>query len=342
VSGSLRHSLRCFAAEVLHGSGSLRLYGSVRRKLWPAEVCVLGLHRVLPAADYGRVNSLEAILMRESTFGEMLAYLKQRFQVISLEAFLEPKKRTRHRAKPLCLITFDDGWRDNYTTALPLLQKFGLPAVIFLATASMGKPNGFWVEQVIAASKDPARSERLRLCWQAMQGSGHAPFALETAIEILKHMSSVERDQVLAQLLAPANQPAAFAAVDSMLTWEEAREMAEAGIEIGSHTVHHPLLPYEDDGHLRSELAASKQIIEDKIGRPVNSFAYPNGTWDERVRKQTAETGYRCAFTTGPGWFRSGRDLFAVPRVLLHEGNVTGGDGKFSPGAFEWTLASGG
>ena len=274
MSGSIRHSLRCLAAEVLHGSGSLRLYGSVRRKLWPAEVCVLGLHRVLSAEEYGRVNSLEAILMRESTFGEMLAYLKQRFQVISLDTFLQPRKPTRQRTKPLCLITFDDGWRDNYTTALPLLRKFDLPAVVFLATATMGQPDGFWVEQFIAAWKDTPRRDRMQLHWQALQKDGNDPLVLETVIELLKHKSSAERDRMLAQLLPAKDKPEASTQVDRMLSWQEAMEMAESGVEIGSHTVNHPLLPYEDDSSLREELAQSKRIIEGRLGKSVSAFEW--------------------------------------------------------------------
>lgn len=340
MPGSVRHSLRCFAAEVLHGSGSLRLYGSVRKKLWPTEVCVLGLHRVLSAEGYERVNSLESILMRESTFAEMLRYLSARFHVISLDALLRCCKPARQREKPLCLITFDDGWRDNYTTALPLLKQFGLPAVIFLATDSMGQAGGFWVEQLISAWKDVSRRELIQRRWQSLKGP--QPFVLDAAIESLKHMSTAERQPILAELLPPMENHAASPSVDVMLSWQEAIEMAHCGIEFGSHTVHHPLLPYEDDRSLHDELQASKQTIEDKIGKPVTAFAYPNGSWDERVRKQTAEAGYQCAFTTDPGRFRSGADPFSIPRVLLHEGNVTGGDGAFSAGAFEWTLASGG
>jgi peptidoglycan/xylan/chitin deacetylase (PgdA/CDA1 family) len=309
--------------------------------VWPTEACVLGLHRVLSAADYGRVNSLDAIVMRDSTFSSLLAYLSERFQVVPLPALFESGKPTRRKTKPLCLITFDDGWRDNYSTALPLLKKFALPAVVFVATASIGKPDGFWVEQLIAASKDPTLRDRMRLRWQALKGREHDPFDLDTVIETLKRMPARERDPILSQLLPSADSGKSSHA-DGMLSWQEVAEMAQSGVEIGSHTVNHPLLPYEDDESLREELVVSKQIIENKIGRPVQAFAYPNGSWDERARKQTAEAGYQCAFTTGPGWFRSTGDLFAIPRVLLHEGNVTGSDGRFSAGAFEWTLASGG
>ena len=80
-------------------------------------------------------------------------------------------------------------------------------------------------------------------------------------------------------------------------------------------------------------------MLEQKLGKRVRGFAYPNGTWDERVRKMVKEAGYECAFVTERGWHRRGTDRFAIPRIMLHEGMVTGPSGKFSPALLSLRLS---
>jgi peptidoglycan/xylan/chitin deacetylase (PgdA/CDA1 family) len=101
----------------------------------------------------------------------------------------------------------------------------------------------------------------------------------------------------------------------------------------------HPLLTYETDSAIENELVVGKRLLEEKLGKEARAFAYPNGDWDERVRRRVKETGYRWAFTTESGWYRRGQDPYTIRRVLLHEGNVTGRNGLFSPAMFNFTLA---
>jgi peptidoglycan/xylan/chitin deacetylase (PgdA/CDA1 family) len=127
--------------------------------------------------------------------------------------------------------------------------------------------------------------------------------------------------------------------VDVMLTWDQAREMSDAGVEIGAHTVSHPLLSHEDAASVERELKLSKQTLEERLGKKVRALAYPNGDWNERVRKQVEDTGYRCAFTTRPAWHDRDENLYTISRVLLHEGNITAQNGEFSPAMLNLTLA---
>jgi peptidoglycan/xylan/chitin deacetylase (PgdA/CDA1 family) len=127
--------------------------------------------------------------------------------------------------------------------------------------------------------------------------------------------------------------------VDSMLTWNQAIEMSRDGIEMGAHTVGHPLLSYENDATVERELCVSKQTLEEKLGKKVRAFAYPNGDWDERVRRCVQQVGYEGAFSTRPGWYRQGQDPYIIRRILLHEGNVTDRKGHFSPAMLSLALA---
>jgi len=160
---------------------------------------------------------------------------------------------------------------------------------------------------------------------------------LEDAVEWLKRMPTAQRDAILQRALPPASERGET--VDAMLTWEQAVEMSNNGVEIGAHTVTHPLLSYEDAASVARELEESKRAIEQKLGKPVRAFAYPNGDWSESVRDQVAQSGYRCAFTTRPAWTDRSENPYTISRVLLHEGNITRQDGEFSPAMLALTLA---
>src|ERR1700693_977465 len=337
----LRHFLRFAAAHLLHYSGALVCWRLLRSKvLHRNEVCVLGLHRVLTGAEQRRSNSLDAMILSDMTFVRLLEYLKRRFHVVSLEALFRSQAKTVAKSKPVCVLTFDDGWTDTYTTAFPRLKEFGMPAVVFLATGSIESRGGFWVEQLKKAWSAPSSRARMKSVLIQVSGKTTAqPSELENLVEWLKHMPAEKRDPLLARLLPAEGNGVGPDEVDSMLTWTEAIEMSRSGIDMGAHTVTHPLLSYENDMTVEHELRLSKQTLEEKLEKPVRAFAYPNGDWDERVRRWVEQVGYECAFTTRPGWYRRGEDPYSIRRILLHEGNVTGRNGQFSPATFSLTLA---
>lgn len=342
MGASLRHSIRCLGANLLSAGGCFRLWNFSRRNFSRGtEVCVLGFHRVLTKEQLHHSNSLEGMLIREVTFAKLLDYLRRTFDVISLEDFLKPGKTGPSRSKLRCLITFDDGWEDNYTTAYPWLKKFGLPATVFLTTGWTDRRVGPWMEHLVGVWKDPRRREQLLSRWSAAEASPLRFLSLEMVIEYLKHMSTERRRQILARLLPAGEDDSLLGGTEGMLTWAQVLAMSGNGIDFGAHTVSHPLLTYEDDKTVERELLVGKQVLEEKLRKKILAFAYPNGTWDERVRRCVEQAGYCCAFTTDSRWHRSGRDLFTIPRNLIHEGNVTGLNGEFSPAVFSWTLAAG-
>jgi len=280
------------------------------------------------------------MVLGEVTFVKLLEYLQQRFHVVSFETFFRGEAEDAGKSKPRCLLTFDDGWRDTYTTAYPWLKKFGMPATVFLATGSIEGQGGFWVEQLKRAWTMPSSRAQMKsvLSQVTSQDKGQLT-ELEDIVEWLKHMPAEKRHSFLQRLLPSEQNSDCRYEVDSMLTWDEAIEMSRDGIEMGAHTVTHPLLSYENDATVERELRLSKQTLEEKLGKKVRAFAYPNGDWDERVRRWVQQVSYECAFTTRPGWYHQGQDPYTVCRILLHEGNATGRNGQFSPAMLSLTLA---
>lgn len=338
MPGRLRHTALWAFACILHYSGLFRLLRYFGRVfIGRREVCVLGLHRVLSKEDQARANSLPGIVLTDTTLEGMLEFLRRQFRVVGLDDFLHYENADIRSSKPLCLITFDDGWRDNYTNAFPLLKKYSLPAVIFLVSGLVESGGVFWTEQLIYAWRDPTRREEMLKQFAALKGAVTQQIGIESLIEHLKHMPAEERQIALTRIMPDGgsqNQDG-----DAMMIWEEVLVMKREGIEFEAHTVTHPLLVYENDQTLRFELHDCKQTLEEKLARKVRALAYPNGTWDKRVRNAAESAGYACAFTTERGLHRNGSDPFTIRRIMLHEGNVTGLNGKFSPAILSLKLS---
>jgi peptidoglycan/xylan/chitin deacetylase (PgdA/CDA1 family) len=306
----------------------------LQRRAKRGEVCVLGLHRILTESQVEQSYSEPAIVLKQATFEAFCEFVAEHFDVVPLQSVLRDLAE-RGSAKPRCVITFDDGWADNYSTALPVLQRFQFPVTIFLATAMMDSDSTFWVERVRAYAADPGSWRELRAGICERIGKSEQEVALSDVTEYFKRMSSERRDEVIAELIGDLPQAGAS---DRMLSWQQVSEMSRAGVVFESHTDTHPLLPYEPLERIRLELRLAQQKLREHGAPAPCGFAYPNGSWNDAVRSLVRETGYTCAVTTQAGWFAPGQDVYSMRRVLLHEGNVTGADGRFSPPAAGLTL----
>jgi peptidoglycan/xylan/chitin deacetylase (PgdA/CDA1 family) len=323
----LRRTMRLFVAGTLYYCGVFQLL--LERKAQRGEICILGLHRILDRETRKHSSSQDSIVLDEVVFADMLQFLSQHFLPVSMDGFLDGNS---DRSRPRCVITFDDGWQDNYTRAYPHLKKHHFPATIFLASEMIDGNTTFWVEQLRSACNDPQELMRVREKAASLLNKKLHTVTLEKVIEYLKRISASARREFLRDLRLVGTPN------DRILSWSEVLEMSRNGIDFGSHTASHAILPYEQDTIVDHELNSSKKEIEGKVRQKVRSFAYPNGDWNERVRERVQEAEYECAFATRPGWSTPGQDRYTIPRILLHDGNVTGLDGKFSPAAFTLTL----
>lgn len=331
-----RDLLHLLVANIAYYSGLLRLWFWFRGSVWrKREICILGLHRVLTNEQRSRSASLPAMVLTSEVFSALLDYLKENFQLISVNQFLNGLAANKTTSKPACMITFDDGWGDNYNNAFPLLKARDIPATIFLATGYIDAKETFWVEQVLFACRDKERRKQVTSRVAALL-SRNGCDDLHSMIESLKRVHSQQRQQILDQTLLPNEKTGS--PTDGFLTWQQVREMDRHGIHFGTHTVTHPLLTYEDSATVESELKESQRQLERQLNKTPVAFAYPNGECDSRVSAFVQQAGYKCAFTTQRGWYGLGGDRFTIRRILLHDGNVAGADGKFSPAMLNFAL----
>jgi peptidoglycan/xylan/chitin deacetylase (PgdA/CDA1 family) len=207
---------------------------------------------VLPILMYHSVRPFVALenrlVVSVNTFERQMNFLKKHnYNVLSLEdaaALIKDRKKLPPKS---IVLTFDDGYKDNYTYAFPILEKYNFAATIFLIVSELDRPD--------------------------------------------------------------------------RLSWKEINQMQDSGlISFGSHTINHVFLEYiNSDEELKREIAGSKRMLEEKLKKPLNSFSYPMGRFNAKVRQFVIDAGYKVAVVTNPGKGYPNNDVFILKRLRISE-----------------------
>lgn len=255
--------------------------------------------------------------LQAAGFQWQMELMAEYFNVLPLSEACERLEDGSLPERAACL-TFDDGYADNAEVALPILQRCGLPATFFIASGFLDGGR-MWNDTIIEVMR---RSQSPALDLSAF-GLGHVQTATvrqrcdgaTSLIQRLKHRALDERNEAVAGLEAlvggvlPSNL---------MMTSEQVRRLVDAGMEVGGHTVNHPILTRLDDNKARVEIRAGKDTLEAITGRAVTLFAYPNGKpgrdYDHRHAAMVKEAGFRAAVCTQWGASRLGSDRYQLPR----------------------------
>jgi len=341
----LRRLLRWTWIYFLYYSGLI--FWARRRVLAVGGVVVLTLHRVLEDLDFEESNSPRGMIVRRSSFEQMLEHLRARYKVLSLRG--HPPSWEKTATRPRFAVTFDDGWKDTSDVAFLEAQRLAVPMTVFICPGLLGKVSPFWPEKVARAwrfvQRDPELREKfLRICKVSSSNTGSAGdstdcHGLESILNPLKELPVQERERVIDsidKLMAeiPSFPPAA--PIDRTMSWEDVSYLNRQGAQIGSHTYNHQILTRLSISEAERELADSKQVIERALGENCMAFSYPNGDWSPEIRDLVIQGGYRQAFTTEIGIWTADTDPWLIPRVNIWEGSIIGPSGRFSPVVFEY------
>lgn len=311
--------------------GGLQLAGPIARGLG-GRAAILAYHRVLDPAVHDPEAVEPGMFVRRDAFAAHLQLLQRDFHVVPL-AELARRLLTGEKIRPrTVVITFDDGWLDTYETAYPLLRAAGLPATVFVPTALVGSPTPFWFSRAAAlARRFWERRDELAASFPDEGMPPAADFLMQLLVDdppragyfgrVLsagKALAEPEREAMLGFLERITGEP--LKCSGDLVSWEQLRRMSADVFEIGSHTVNHVILTQADDETIKRELALSRQTIAEKIGVAPASFCYPNGDYDKPIALLVARAGYACALTTRAGFANRRPDLYALPRLGVHEG----------------------
>jgi len=323
----------------------------LRRIRHPGRAAILTYHRVVSDGMLQEGGIQAGMYVRRSTFDAHLAYLRAHFQVVSLEFLLDVWKAGElDGAKSYCAITFDDGWRDNFQEAFPLLKKHGVPATIFLTTDYIGTEQWFWPDQVIfllervqdrplAARVAAGKVLQEALGLSAMTEDGRYRdvdpndlYDHDAIVELCKQ-KDVETIRVFIEKLSRAVE-VGVPARRVLLTWDEVREMASCGVSFGSHSSSHRILTRIPTADARHELTGSWTALVKEGIKPIPVFCYPNGNYNPEVQALVKESGYLAATSCDSGLEgRTPKDLYALRRITMHEGLAS------SPSLFRLSLS---
>ena len=257
--------------------------------------------------------------MELSRFQEQIQWLASNCRVLPLREIAGRLARGLSLPDNTVAITFDDGFKNVYTTAYPVLQRYRTPFTVYLITSLVGTRQLTWPEQFFNALLTAGVNEvQFEGGVWPLRTAAQKRKAYADISSSLKSMETSRKDASLSQLLSRLNSSPGIAPALTLMDWEEVHRLAKGGLaDFGSHTHAHPILSRCDPARQRRELCQSREILLQQFGN-ADLFAYPNGTrrdFNHVTKSLLQELGYSCAVTTIPGLNRAGADLYELRRV---------------------------
>jgi peptidoglycan/xylan/chitin deacetylase (PgdA/CDA1 family) len=303
------------------------------RKIFPS--LVFCYHRILPnqIALAKRTNSF--LYVNPENFEKHIQWMMSLGDIVDDIAGLYESAS----AKPQFMITFDDGWRDNYLYALPILKKYSIGATVFVCSDNVESKRIFWTEEInemasqsrirridfekilrnlnYNASRDARIIDKIKIYSHWRRGSPN--YLLSRFTELLKVIDASKREKWIEKFsnyieIKRSNE------TDQILDWADILIMKKSGIKVGSHTHSHKILDQIGNLEIEQEVLRSKGIIQEKLGSKVTLFSYPNGCYhNSHIFTALKKYQFEYAFTLDNGQVTAKTERLKIPRMLLHE-----------------------
>jgi peptidoglycan/xylan/chitin deacetylase (PgdA/CDA1 family) len=331
-SDRLRYAFKNIVAHGLYYLGVLQLLQAVTLR---KKAVVLMYHRVLTADESRQTASHPALIVERDTFERQMTLLKRRFAVLSIDEFAERLQQDRPLPPSACVVTFDDGWKDNFSNALPILRAHNLPSLVFLPFDYIGNGCLFWQETLVhllirvvnETRRDPSRRDEFKallddvgLAWLLESEQRDLRLPIIEAVSAQKQLGR-ERIDALAGTLATklGVRLDQLSTVDGFIDWSQVEEMRRHGVSFGGHGVKHHLLTMVSGACADDEIRGSKEALERSLKPTVATFSYPNGYHTSEIAAKVKEVGYALAFVAQGGPVERGDDRWTLKRVNIHQ-----------------------
>jgi peptidoglycan/xylan/chitin deacetylase (PgdA/CDA1 family) len=277
--------------------------------------------RQSPLASY--VN--RSLSIEPDVFDRQMEFITRHYRVATIDEVFQGLLKRDHDRRVTVAITFDDGYRDNYLYAYPILKKYNLPATFYLTVDCIENRAPLWtalLTSLVAKSRTnhlevpslgriyPTRTEKNRV----------------ESVKDIKHlilpMSRKQREQTISEIRVASKAAPQKGEDELMLSMEEVKEMSRNGMVFGSHTLSHPSLPYVPREEAWIEISKSRQILEKELGERVVHFSYPNPgnkiNLNSDIKQMVKEAGYVSAATSINGYVECGGDPFELRRKGIY------------------------
>ena len=302
---------------ILYYTGLVTLFHRVRNR---RTLTVLMLHRILPAELIDQFGANPEWTMTPEVFEVFLKFLKQNYTPVDaaqVEAW-------RLQGTPLppnaLLVTFDDGWRDNYQYARPVLLRQQVPALIFIVSETIGQRLPFWQELIFSCCRNDQQLKKI----MHMANSNDNTNVLDLISQLSTNSEMKDRREQIIDYCNRQMQDMPR----QLLTENEIRELVDEGFAVGSHGATHSPLGKMDKQHQISELHASKQRLEQITGQPNHYISYPHGSSSKDTFPLCLKSGYKVVFNSKISLNAEVTDVIA--RLHISEQSISS-NGKFDP-----------
>jgi len=289
---------------------------------------ILMYHRIGSRNDAGGCLGGQDGISR-SSFEKQMQFLREHMTPMPLSVLVKSLKFRRRIPPRAVVVTFDDGYADNYLNAYPVLKKYRIPATIFLATGYISTGRRFWWDQLramirqnpdlpLVMAKKGLLPPEIKGGWfSAGQRNQHE--LVESLISYIWQHQNMRPDKWI-ELLEQEIEHDLLPSDDyAPLSWEHVQEMSQHDFDFGSHTVSHPNMVHLSSREVEEELGVSKRTIEQHLGRPVEGFAYPIGRgehYDSRIKALVQKVGFQYACTAQLGCIWPEKwDIFSLNRI---------------------------
>ena len=271
----------------------------------------------------------ESITVSLHEFEEQVRYFSKNFLTVSLTTLVDCLRHKRAFPPNALVLTFDDGYADNYGAAR-VLQQYGMTGLFYITAGCIESEEKFWIAEIRHLLR---YTQQLQVCvpfpqepyTASLQTPADRVAAMDRLTYLLKTVDVSRREEIRAMLRTQLGKVPPFPD-DLMLTWGHLKDMAAMGMEIGAHTMTHANLPSASSDEAWFEIAESKSTLEKRLGIKVSHLAYPNGGsvqhYNDRIKQQVQQAGFLSATTSQSGILRHSSDVFAIRRVRATNRNI--------------------
>jgi peptidoglycan/xylan/chitin deacetylase (PgdA/CDA1 family) len=331
--GSFKSAMLARMRPLVRDLGAELLYRSTvthPSRLAHDKLTIVTFHRVLPT-ELLREYPIPTIAVTPEELDWLIGLFDHHYTIGTLGEVGTRFALGDRPQRPLLAITFDDGQRDNYEHARPVLARHGAHASFFVVADATEYNQTLWHDRIAYSVARLLRSDR----------AAAVPLLAELGVSIddadpqnaavarVKKMTPETRDVWVSKVEASAGgncRPA----WDGMMSWAELRSMHDEGHEIGSHSRTHAILPLCSDAQLDDEIVGSRRTLREKLGFEIQSFCYPNGDHDDRSVRVVERAGYRHAVTTRYGINGDGVSPYVWRRLDMQGSHARTAAGDFS------------
>lgn len=320
-------------------SGMLYMHSRSGKQALANNALILMLHRVVEEDNYAALPHRNELCVGQASFDRLLVWLKRRFDITELQTLLTTSPTS---SRPRVALTFDDGWYDNATLALPVLQRHQVPASIFLSTDFIDSEQGFWWESIGETLWGSFGEQATQQLLTSLSEIGkpvaadlpNLPQNSERSQAIMRYLASLKDQpatvlQALADSCPVGKQPQA-------MSWQQVSRLEQSGlIRFGAHGASHALLDRLPSAEIHAELQRSLTVVAQRCEQPLPVYCYPNGNHSEAVHQHLQSLNVPYALSTRPGLYRGNSPALALPRIGVSQVTAS------NPNLLAWRIRQG-